>query len=349
MSRTLAEELGPLALQIVLQAEDPAWLTREAHAEIYAFIAAAEGFAPPLLSRDVVGLLVLKLITDQLRSARRFDQDAFTIAAYRAIAIANQARPARMKQAGFAVAASDIAALMSPDMVARAAQRVVQRFVEWSQIFNPADSRTHDEREQVLRGAARMLGCIPMSPAGLEDEMRAAKRAQHQLAGYQRKRAKRGGTIEDDPDAYGVHSALYAVPTSHLGKIMFFKANGELAFSSRAIRDLLATPEFGLTATPEERKLLEAHALLEREQRMLASDPAEVVAREEEARRTLEELERLRDVLTPIELAIVENPGLNNAELGRRIGVSGQAVGQARARLRQRVTHETEGRERKTG
>ena len=288
-------------------------LSAENHERVTRWFDVFEECLPTITAQDVMGLIVLRLMQEFLPEGELNEMDS-TLATYKALALAIQGAPQRMQAAKFAVPQIALPGCVSERTLWEAALRVRRRWLDWySDVMDPYRLPRSD-REAVVRGLA-LLKCYRETVG----EASAAKRAKELLDADLRRRGH-GGANLDHEDIIG---EMYALGRGEASKarLLRLRKDGLFAYQPRALRDLVRKARHGPSVKPGA-----VHDLSGRGQ-SLGRDPAAAVE-------VAELRARLLDRCDDMDTFIVEHWDDSNAEIGRNLGMTGQAVGKRRQQIK---------------
>lgn len=268
--------------------------------------------SPPLSPTDVVGLIVLRLVSEFLPEGPLRPVEA-VLAMLRGLALAKALEPQRMRQAGFAVPVI-LNPSSSDSILMGYAHEAVRRWKSWFREALNFYEKPTTERHVIARGIAR-LHCL--RPAN--GEQAAARQAKRLLDAHFRRRGLGAGANLDPDD---IISELYTIPQGRLGQtqILRLREDGNLSFDGRRMRDVMRKSKFAL-----QRPGTDAAE---------ADSPAPDLASTVDAADSLAALVGQSDSIDQVILANWDSP---DVEIAKDVRISPQAVGKRRRGIRERA------------
>jgi hypothetical protein len=274
---------------------------------------------PPITNTDIMGLIVLRLTNEFLQVGEIHELNV-ALANVKALALARKTVPDKMLAAGFTAPEIVLPSHVPETTLWDVAVRVRQRWTAWFSEMLIAYGPARDERHLIVRGLARK--CCYRRAA---DEMPAAKEAMKLLDAHLRRKGCGPANLE----AEDMISELYTLDPGQVSKarLIELREDGLLDHRPRAMRDLARKAMYGASVKPEA------------VQDVIPNGWSR--AREEDPLARIERADFLACLLNrcdKVDTYIVEHWDESNAEIGRRLNMSGQMIGKRRKGIRETAT-----------
>lgn len=270
---------------------------------------------PPLEHRDVMGLVILRMVMEFWPPGRAIEQ-AVELATLQGLAVVTSAAQKEMRDAGFAIPRI-LHPKVDPLISEIHVKLVRDRWRHWYSATLDPNLHLRTERQIVAREVAR-THCLRKAK---EDQAGVASRKAKRLLDAYFKRKKLGPANLDPEDVLG---EMHALGSGQIGKsrILQLAKDGLMKFDARAMRDTLRKDE-NATSRP-------------------GADPGEGLVADDDAKSPFElvagaeHLARLLDSCDDIDRAIIADWEVKDTAIAPSLGISPQAVGKRRKKIIER-------------
>tara|TARA_R110002072_G_scaffold162687_1_gene314787 strand:+ start:8910 stop:9923 length:1014 start_codon:yes stop_codon:yes gene_type:complete len=264
---------------------------------------------PPLDSRDVIGLVVLRLTSEFWPPGTPQDLDV-ELANLKALALTTASASGRMNSSGFAVP-KILHPQAAHSLLMVQAQAIRHRWLNWyRELLDPYEQPTGNR--QTTAHALANQHCL--RPAN--NEQGALKESKRLLDGYFRRKGRGKANLETDD----ILSELHTLDRGQVGKarLLRLREDGRMEFDARKIRDVLRKLRHSSAGT----ELPGTHDSLE-------ASGSDVSQQTEYAELVM----KLIDLCDDDQIAIVNDWESSNAHLAKQLDVSPTTIANKRAKL----------------